>query len=415
MSLRRYLLLITLAFLATSVLRNDALAQTPRVIGYQGVLRNTSGPISGAHSISVRLYNANGDPVFTESHSVVLGADGLFNLQIGSANPFPPSLTFNEPYWLGISVDDGLEMSPRVQLSAAPYALNTTRLNGLDGSVVLRGRDGITVSEEGNAITVGAENLRLKLPYADSVDAAESAFTIISTGPGRAGLFAVHGPSSVDAALEGIATSQRDAGGLPYNGVTGVLGRVNAAAGGAYAAGIRGVNHSLTGDGAGVVGYQSGSGWGVYGEVHDHGIGVYGYVQAMNAVGVRGEAIANNAVGVSAVFSGPEPGTALSITNGAVAVSGTNRPGFVHVCSAANRVDSNITELNYPLLNGNANAVIIVTHQITVPAGGGRPSSHNAPIGVYYDVFRSRWQIHYENGATIPLDTKFNVWMVSQK
>lgn len=405
---------VLLVLLATFV-TTAAVAQPPRIISYQGLLRDASGPVAGSHSITVNLYDAAGTPLFSETHNVIIGAEGVFDVLIGSVMPLPDSLSFDEEYWLGIVVDSGPEMTPRVRLAAAPYALNTTSVNGVSGRIVLQGKDGITIGEAGDTVVIGSATRSLRLPYADSADATEAAFSVTSTGAGRAGLFRISGPESVGPALEGITNSQRDAGGLPYNGVSGVLGRVDAAAGATYAAGVRGVNACITSEGAGVVGYQAGSGWGVYGEVHDSGIGVYGYVQARYAIGVRGEAVADNAVGVNAVFSGPEPGTALAITNGAVSVTGANRPGFVHLCTAANRVDSNITQLDYPLLNRNANAVIVVTHQLTVPQGGGRPVYHNAPIGVYYDAFRERWQIHYENGATIPLDSKFNVWVVNSK
>jgi hypothetical protein len=50
------------------------------------------------------------------------------------------------------------------------------------------------------------------------------------------------------------------------SGASAVVGELTATSGGYFSAGLRGINRSTTGNGAGVIGYHAGTGYGVYGE-----------------------------------------------------------------------------------------------------------------------------------------------------
>lgn len=148
-------------------------AQIPRTISYQGILFGEEGtPIAnGAHTLRISFYYTptGGDPIHTEVHSVTT-ADGIFSLNMGQAGGLPTSLDFNEPYWMGVSVDGGAELTPRTPLTSAPYALNAERaeslspdavgvvtgINGADGSLTLQGGGGTTVTRNGDVITISS-------------------------------------------------------------------------------------------------------------------------------------------------------------------------------------------------------------------------------------------------------------------
>jgi hypothetical protein len=49
-------------------------------------------------------------------------ANGLFNVMLGKNNPL--QLPFDTTYWLGITVNTGSELQPRIQLASAAYSLN---------------------------------------------------------------------------------------------------------------------------------------------------------------------------------------------------------------------------------------------------------------------------------------------------
>jgi len=98
-------------------------AQVPSTLGYQSVLFDGSGVVvaDGTYSITFKLYDAatGGTALWTETQSVATSS-GVFNAILGSATSL--NLPFDTQYWLGISVEGGAELSPRVQLTASPYS-----------------------------------------------------------------------------------------------------------------------------------------------------------------------------------------------------------------------------------------------------------------------------------------------------
>jgi hypothetical protein len=194
-------------------------------------------------------------------------------------------------------------------------------------------------------------------------------------------------------------------------GVTGVQGVVTPTTPGGYSAGVRGVNNGTGGTGIGVVGYQAGSGWGVYGETPS-GFGVYGLTTNNTAVsaGVRGETFSTNGIGVEAKYSGTGVGTALEVDNGAIKVAGVNKAAFVHTATPGNKLSANGTDIDNPMCNGDATAILFVTQKLN-PSG---IVYNNSPIGVYYNTIRNKWEIFNENNVAIPNNAQFNVLVIKQ-
>jgi hypothetical protein len=80
---------------------------------------------------------------------------------------------------------------------------------------------------------------------------------------------------------------------------------------------------------------------------------------------------------------------------------------FVHTASAAN-INSHTTTIDYPLTNGNPNAIILVTPNFA--AGGTCGCIHDDhPIGVNYDG--TQWRIFNQDGAAMPVGAAFNVFV----
>jgi hypothetical protein len=158
------------------VMSNVALAQIPREISYQGIVIDGSGnPIKdGDHTLEVSFYDQiTGGPVLHGETFVTPFKAGIFNVILGSQTPFPNSLQFDKRYFLGVSVDGGPEMTPRTQLTSAPYAIRAgtadvaksvstdargvvTSLNELDGPVRIVGDTTIRVSQNGQVISLSA-------------------------------------------------------------------------------------------------------------------------------------------------------------------------------------------------------------------------------------------------------------------
>lgn len=100
-------------------------AQIPQTMSYQGVLTDATGhPVAdGPVSLTFKLYDVaeNGDALWEETQEVQV-ADGIFNAILGDETPL--TLPFDVPYWLGISVGEESELTPRTALTSAPYSLN---------------------------------------------------------------------------------------------------------------------------------------------------------------------------------------------------------------------------------------------------------------------------------------------------
>ena len=109
-----------------------ALSQVPKTLSYQGVLTDAGGnQIDGKVMLKFKLYdapNGAGKMLWEESQEVEV-TKGIFNAVLGSVTPM--DLPFDMAYWLGISVDGGEEMAPRVQLTSSAYSMMARALPGV--------------------------------------------------------------------------------------------------------------------------------------------------------------------------------------------------------------------------------------------------------------------------------------------
>ncbi len=103
----------------------SAFAVQPRSLSYQGLLTGPEGQEvpDGRYGLTFRIYDASagGTPLWVEPDSVTV-EDGVFSVVLGHKTSFK-LLPFDVPYWLGITIGDGSEMIPRVELTSAPYAM----------------------------------------------------------------------------------------------------------------------------------------------------------------------------------------------------------------------------------------------------------------------------------------------------
>lgn len=246
--------IVAIAFLLCS----EAYSQIPRIISYQGVLTDPNGNLlpDGNHHLKLVLYNNafGATPLYTETQTVPV-VRGVFNVLIGTSTPIPTTLTFDRAYFLGVSVDGGPELQPRTPLTSVPYALHAAMadnvsdnapvvrsVNGLTGALTINGGSGVSVSQNGNDITITntaapgtGNNSGFVLPYAGSVSTPSTAFKVTNTNNGL-DAYAVHG------VLDNIAAGLQSAAVRGENKATGSIS-----------------------SGSGVFGSHSGGGWGMQG------------------------------------------------------------------------------------------------------------------------------------------------------
>ncbi len=137
------------AFAALSL---GAFAQVtpPGRINYQGVLRDASGnPFNGPVAMTFRFYDAASagallwEETYDPSHlPQVTVSSGLFTLALGDSGHltagsealFPNVFALHATVYLAVKVGADAEMTPRIQVVAAPFALNADTLDGKHAS-----------------------------------------------------------------------------------------------------------------------------------------------------------------------------------------------------------------------------------------------------------------------------------------
>ena len=97
-------------------------AAIPPTINHQGYLTNASGvPVTGTIQITFKIYSvpAGGVALWTETRAVTV-TKGVYDVNLGELTPI--SLTFDGPYYLGVTVEVDPEMTPRHSLTSVGYA-----------------------------------------------------------------------------------------------------------------------------------------------------------------------------------------------------------------------------------------------------------------------------------------------------
>ena len=95
-------------------------------LNIQGIVRKSTGANldDGTYSMTFRLYttSSGGTNIWSETHDNMDVTSGVYGAVLGLINPF--TIPFDQPYFLGISVDGGAEVSPRLRFTASPYTLS---------------------------------------------------------------------------------------------------------------------------------------------------------------------------------------------------------------------------------------------------------------------------------------------------
>ena len=125
-----------LSFLAISLL-SPPVYSAPNLINYQGVLKDSGGPVSASLNITFRIYDADVDgTMLWDETQLVAVAGGIYNVQLGADTAFPSTLDFSIPYWLAIEVETDGEMDPRQPLSAVGQAIRAGTAEGVPDNVI---------------------------------------------------------------------------------------------------------------------------------------------------------------------------------------------------------------------------------------------------------------------------------------
>jgi hypothetical protein len=110
---------------AAGLSANDAEAAVPKTLTEQGRLFTSAGaPAVGTVTMTFRIYDApvGGTMLWQEAQIVTLD-DGYFSAQIGGVTPFGPTVWNGSLRYVGVTVNNDAEMTPRQSTASVPYAL----------------------------------------------------------------------------------------------------------------------------------------------------------------------------------------------------------------------------------------------------------------------------------------------------
>ena len=122
-----------------------AWAAPPAKLTYQGVLTNTSGQIvpDGAYPLAFKLYDGPAlaaNTIWSGAAQQVTVSKGIFTATLAGGNPDLGTVSFDRPLFLGITVAGGVELTPRIELTAAPYSMGTNLSPGQISAVHVANR-----------------------------------------------------------------------------------------------------------------------------------------------------------------------------------------------------------------------------------------------------------------------------------
>ncbi|MEE9553686.1 MAG: putative metal-binding motif-containing protein [candidate division Zixibacteria bacterium] len=122
--MRKIVLFSVIVLMAIAVLEPVTLAAIPEIVTYQGQLNDGDGdPVDGEHGVTIYLFDeVTGGVLLWQEEQTVAFSSGLFTVQLGTVTENPLDLLFDQQYWLGIAIDGGAELQPRIPLTSAPQA-----------------------------------------------------------------------------------------------------------------------------------------------------------------------------------------------------------------------------------------------------------------------------------------------------
>ncbi len=109
-------------------------AASSSTLNFQARLMSSNGALvnDGTYSIQFKLYDAvsGGTNEWTETQTVTV-KNGYFSANLGVVTPFSGSIDWSQEKWLTMNVNGDGEMTPRIKLTAVPYALRSGQADSL--------------------------------------------------------------------------------------------------------------------------------------------------------------------------------------------------------------------------------------------------------------------------------------------
>ena len=124
-------------FVAALLCASAALA-LPNIVVQEGYIQTDAGqPLEGVYRISLRIYDASerGQILFEEVHPRVSLFSGYYAVAIGSIQPLPDDIFERPELYLGVTINEWPEMTPRTPLMKVPAAFTADFAMEVRGSI----------------------------------------------------------------------------------------------------------------------------------------------------------------------------------------------------------------------------------------------------------------------------------------
>ena len=176
-------------------------AQIPRTLSYQGILTDDSGtPLSdGQYTMLFALYNSaiGGTAIWSETKSLQLSG-GLFSTYLGDQTEFGNDIQFNQPYWVGITVGAGPEMTDRIPLTSVGYSFRALKADSAESIVSNANLNILSVSARNNGAAVPGDFRN------ENISSATKVLNVQQFGTGKAAVFSIANSSSTEPTIYAV-------------------------------------------------------------------------------------------------------------------------------------------------------------------------------------------------------------------
>jgi len=110
-------------------------ADVPLLISYQARLTDPSGDaLNGPYAVYFAVYDSptSATPLWIEAYDTprLDVRNGVVSVLLGSKTPFPPNLFAADPLYLGVQLENDVELQPRRRIVSSAFAINSLMLNG---------------------------------------------------------------------------------------------------------------------------------------------------------------------------------------------------------------------------------------------------------------------------------------------
>ena len=120
---------------ALFALGGSAAAWAQSTLTYQGQVFGAHGPVDAIYDMTFRLYESaeGGEALWSESFANVPVVDGVFLVELGVQNPLEEIARREAPLYIGISIGDNAEMTPRMLVGTALRAQWAAHAHDVEG------------------------------------------------------------------------------------------------------------------------------------------------------------------------------------------------------------------------------------------------------------------------------------------